>query len=128
MEPVFQRVFICSKESRDSFLHMRKFMAVDGTFLTARFCQILLLAVGTDGNGKNLLLPWGIVESENTESWTWFSSQLKLAIPESIGMSLISDRNKGLLAAQEKVYHGTIYTLICCYHLKGNYNQVFDFP
>lgn len=43
-------------ESRNSFQHMRKFMAVDGTFLKAPFIQTLLFAVGIDGNGKNLPL------------------------------------------------------------------------
>lgn len=49
-EDDFQRVFICPKESRESFIHMRKFIAVDGTFLKARFIQTLLLAVGIDAN------------------------------------------------------------------------------
>jgi len=75
MENVFQRIFICPTESRNSFQHMRKFMAVDGTFLKARFIQTLLFAVGIDGNGKKLLA-WAIVESENTDSWTWFLSQI----------------------------------------------------
>ena len=35
---------------------MRKFMAIDGTFLKARFVQTLLFAVGIDGNGLNLRL------------------------------------------------------------------------
>jgi len=47
---VFQRLFICPQESRILFQSMRKFMAVDGTFLKARFVQTLLLAVRIDGN------------------------------------------------------------------------------
>lgn len=62
-------------------------MAVDGTFMKARFVQTLLFAVGIDENGKNLPLACAIVESENTESWTWFVS-IK---DESVGMTLISD-------------------------------------
>jgi len=99
---------------------MRKFMAVDGTFLKARFVQTLLLAVGIDGNGQNLLLAWSIVESENKDSWTWFLTFLKTAIPECVGMTLISDRDKGLLAADELVFGDGINRLICCFHLKGN--------
>lgn len=52
----FQHVFICPLQSQSSCIHMRKFMAVDGTFLKARFIQTIFLAVGIDGNGKNLLL------------------------------------------------------------------------
>jgi len=36
-----QRVFICPAESQLSFIQMRKFMALDGTFLKARFVQTL---------------------------------------------------------------------------------------
>ena len=68
MQARFQRVFICPAESRLSFQHMRKFMAIDGTFLKAKLSLILLLAVGIDANGKNLILAWSIVESESKAS------------------------------------------------------------
>ena len=101
---IFQRVFICPNRSRQSFTSMRKFLAVDGTFLKSRFVQPLLFAVGIDGNGKNLpRLAWAIVESENKESWIWFIKHLNAAIPEVIGMTLISDRDKGLLAAEQEI-------------------------
>jgi len=103
---------------------MRKFMTVDGTFLKARFVQTLLFAVGIDGNGMNLPLAWTIVESENTESWTWFLTHLKEAIPESVRMTLISNRDKGLMAVEKAVYGNSIYTLICCVHLKGKLTQI----
>lgn len=38
-EHVFQRVFICPIQSQLLFIQMRPFMAVDGTFLKARFVQ-----------------------------------------------------------------------------------------
>lgn len=116
----FQRVFICPAESRQSFLQMRRFMAVDGTFLKSRFIQTLLLAVGIDANGHNLLLAWAIVEAESTSSWEWFFHLLKVSIPECMEMTLISDRDKGLLAA-DQVLGGGVNRLICCFHLKCNF-------
>jgi len=53
---MFRRIFIYPIESRSSFSYMRKFMAIDGTFLKARFVQTLFFAVGIDGNGQNLPL------------------------------------------------------------------------
>jgi len=47
---------------------MGKFMALDRTFLKARFVETLLLAVGIDAKGKSLILAWAVVESENTVS------------------------------------------------------------
>jgi hypothetical protein len=52
----FQRVFICPRQSRGSWIHMRRFVAVDGTFLKGRFIQQLLLAVGIDANRNTLIL------------------------------------------------------------------------
>lgn len=108
-ENKFHRLFICPHKSQLSFQHMRKFIAVDRTFLKARYVLSLLFAVGIDANG-------GVVESENTDSWSWFLSHLKAAIPETVGMTLISDHDKGLLNAQELVYGDTIS--VCCFHLK----------
>lgn len=120
VDGIFQRVFICPAQSRSSFCQMRRFMAVDGTFLKSRFIQTLLLAVGIDANGHNLLLAWAIVEGENTSSWEWFFNQLKTAIPECMQMTLISDRDKGLLAADQVLGEG-VNRLICCFHLKCNF-------
>lgn len=87
-------------------------MAVDGTFLKARFVQTLLLAVGIDANGNILLLAWGIVESENESSWRYFPEHLRKAIPESESMTLISDRDKGLLAADAVMGNGVSSSLL----------------
>ena len=121
---IFQRLFICPQQSRESFQLMRKFMAVDGTFLKARFVQTLLLAVGIDANGNILLLAWGIVESENESSWRYFLEHLKKAIPESESMTLISDRDKGLLAADAVMGNG-VARAFCCFHLKENFCKRF---
>ena len=99
-------------------------MAVDGTFLKARFVQTLLLAVGIDANGNILLLAWGIVESENESSWRYFLEHLKKAIPESESMTLISDRDKGLLAADAVMGNG-VARAFCCFHLKENFCKRF---
>lgn len=119
-QDAFQRVFICPIESQLSYIQMRPFIAVDGTFLKARFIQTLLLAVGIDGNGQILLLAWAVVESENTESWTWFLTCLRNAIPQILSTTLISDRDKGLLAA-EKILGVHVTRAICCFHLKENF-------
>lgn len=121
----FHRVFLCPAQSRSSFLHMRRFVAVDGTFLKAKFIQTLLLAVGIDGDGRILLLAWAVVESENTSSWTWFLENLKTAIPEVLSTTLISDRDKGLMAA-DAVLGPNVNRAICCYHLHKNFKRFRD--
>ena len=117
----FRRIFICPAQSRSSFRSCRRFIAVDGTFLKTKFVQTLLLAVTIDANGKTLLLAWSIVESENASSWEYFLFNLLQAIPEmgSEGMTLMSDRDKGLVKASENL-PVTIIRAYCCQHLKEN--------
>jgi len=118
----FQCIFICPAESQLLFIQMRPFVALDGTFLKARFVQTLLLPVGIDGNGQNLILAWGLVDSENTDSWTWFLERLKRVIPQVLEATFISDRDKGLMAADHVLGNG-INLLICCFHLHQNFKR-----
>jgi hypothetical protein len=52
----FQRCFVCPPTSQTTFQHLRHLIAADGTFLTGRFSLTLLLAVGIDANGQNVIL------------------------------------------------------------------------
>ncbi len=52
----FLRIFVYPRQSRGSWLHMRRFVAVDVTFLKGRFIKQLLLTVGIDANGNTLIL------------------------------------------------------------------------
>ena len=122
----FGRLFVCPAQSRASFRLCRRFLAVDGTFLKARFILTLLLAVGIDPDGRNLLLAWGVVESENRDSWEWFFRHLRRAIPEvsTEACTLVSDRDKGLLEA-EQVLGNRVTRAYCCRHLKENFTKHF---
>jgi transposase-like protein len=102
-------------------------VAVDGTFLKARFIQTLLLAVGIDADGHNTILAWAIVESENRDSWEWFFRHLRRAIPSisQDACTLISDRDKGLLLA-EPILGPLVTAAHCCHHLKENFTEKFS--
>lgn len=47
-------------------------MQVDGTFLTGKYNDTLLTAIGQDGSRDNFPLAFAIVESETKEAWIWF--------------------------------------------------------
>lgn len=70
-----------------------------------------------------LILAWAIVESETTESWTWFAELLKLSIPEIsdivFATTIISDRGKGLVAA-EKIFGKYTIRAYCAFHICQN--------
>lgn len=121
----FLRIFICPRQSRDSWIHMRRFVAVDGTFLKGRFIQQLLLAVGIDANGNTLILAWAIVESENEESWRYFFRHLAASIPDLVEEPtvLISDRDKGIAAAEDEL-GSEILRAVCAQHLKEKFKAI----
>ena len=105
---------------------MRRFVGVNGTFLKGRFIQQLLLAVGINANGNTLMLAWAVVESENEDSWRYFFKHLAKAIPEIIEETcvLISDRDKGIAAAEDEL-GDHIIRAVCCQHLKENFTSKF---
>ena len=86
------------------------------------FVQTHLLAVGIDANGKNVLLAWAVVESENTNSWDYFLHHLKAATPEVEAATFMSDRSKGpgLLRAGPTL-GPEIVREYCYKHLKANF-------
>jgi len=117
-------VFICPPQGKQTFWLLRRLVAVDGTFLKARFVLTLLLAVGIDANGELYPLAWAVVESENQSSWEWFLHHLRWALPllAEEEATLISDRDKGLLEAEE-VLGPQVTRAFCCHHLKGNFTD-----
>ena len=97
----FSRVFVFPRKCIDnSFHNSRNFVALDGTFLKTRWAMVLLLAVGIDGDGKTMPLAWAVVESESTDTWTWFLENLQQCLPQIRTATIISDRDKGLIAAE----------------------------
>lgn len=123
----FQRIFVCPSCSRRTFQYSRRFVAVDGTFLKGRFALTLLVAVGIDANGNNVLLAWAIVESENKSSWEYFFHHLRIAIPEisSEICVLVSDRDKGLAEA-DSVLGPNVIRGYCCKHIESNIRDKFS--
>jgi MULE transposase domain len=96
--------------------------------------QTILLAIGRDGNNRGYLMAWAIVESENTDLWTWFIEQLVLGCPSinrpanvgqtTIQPTVMSDRDKGLLKAEIEAIPN-VYRAFCCWHLAKNVKKKF---
>ena len=51
---------------------IRHVIAVDGTFLKAKYLWTLFIAACKDGNNQIYPLAFGIGDSENDASWEWF--------------------------------------------------------
>jgi hypothetical protein len=116
----FHRVFVCPQHSCGSFVMSLPIVALDRTFLKTRFRQTLLVAVARDVNNEGYLLTWVVVESVSAVSWGFFLYRLLLAIPEvnSEKTTIISDRDKGLAAVDDKI--PLAKRAWCCWHIAKN--------
>ncbi|KAL1190833.1 Protein FAR1-RELATED SEQUENCE 6 [Cardamine amara subsp. amara] len=115
----FKYLFIAFGASISGFNFMRKVVVVDGTFLHGKYKGTLLTALAQDGNFQIFPLAFGVVDTENDDSWQWFFTQLKLVVPDNNGLALISDRHKSIGKAIRKVYPLAARG-ICTYHLYKN--------
>ena len=71
---------------------------LDGCFVKLNTGQQLLFATGRDGNNNIYPLAFGVVEKEDTPTWCWFLTQLKIVLGAESGQfgkyTIISDRQK----------------------------------
>ncbi|KAL0400135.1 UNVERIFIED_CONTAM: hypothetical protein Sradi_2356800 [Sesamum radiatum] len=99
----------------------RPFIGVDGCHLKGPYGGVLLTTVGVDPNNNQFPLAYAVVMSENKDNWEWFLTLLKedLNIVRDDAYTFISDKQKGLLPAFEKVLPG-VENRFCVRHLHGN--------
>ncbi|XP_048599746.1 uncharacterized protein LOC106355407 [Brassica napus] len=110
----FRYLFIAFGQSIRGFnIVMRRVIVVDGTFLKSKFKGVLLVATAIDGNSNLYPIAFGIVDSENEQSWEWFMRQLKVVVADDNGLAFISDRQvsiakgkglAGLISKASKAY------------------------
>jgi hypothetical protein len=64
----FQRLFIMLGVAEGTFTNCLPLVLLNSTFFLNAYRQVILLAIGRDGENWPYLIAWAIVESENTES------------------------------------------------------------
>ncbi|XP_074283613.1 uncharacterized protein LOC141608152 [Silene latifolia] len=104
--PIFQRMYVCFKACRVGFLAgCRPVIRVDGCHLKGSYPGMILVAVSMDANNNIYHVVWAVVEVENSQSWTWFLTLLMedLEKVDGEGLTITSDRQKGLLEALNRV-------------------------
>ncbi|XP_021859917.2 uncharacterized protein [Spinacia oleracea] len=125
--PVFQRMFICLKPVLDGFMRgCRSIIGLDGCHLTGLFTGICLVAVASDGNNNIYPLAWAVVDTERTDTWTWFIDLLGTALgtTDGEGWTFMSDRQKGLLEAFKNVVPKAEIRF-CWRHVWCNFKEKF---
>ncbi|KAL4556397.1 hypothetical protein LXL04_039048 [Taraxacum kok-saghyz] len=121
----FKRFFICFLACSQGFLAgCRPYIALDACHLKGKFNGVLAAATGVDGNNSIFPVAYAVLESENTQSWTWFLESLRKSIGNPDGLVISSDMQKGLEVAMMNVYPN-IEHRECIRHLSSNFKKHF---
>ncbi|XP_026422525.1 uncharacterized protein LOC113318558 [Papaver somniferum] len=116
----FKRFFVAFETSITGFNnYCHPMLFIDCTFLTGKFKGGLMVACGKTGNQEIYPVAFGIVESENCDSWEWFLTNLKGIIREDRPLTIISDLGIGLLKHVPVVFPKAFHSY-CLYHMKEN--------
>nr|XP_016469020.1 PREDICTED: uncharacterized protein LOC107791451 [Nicotiana tabacum] len=122
----FQRLYICFAACKEGFkAGCRKIVGVDGCWLKdSMYGAQLLAAVGLDGNNNIFPIAYAIVEKECNDTWQWFLNYLMIdiEIEEQCLWTFMSDKQKGLLEAFEKVLPNVSHRF-CARHLHNNFKK-----
>nr|KAJ0202110.1 hypothetical protein LSAT_V11C600322530 [Lactuca sativa] len=91
--------------------------------------QKVTCAVGLDSNNGIYPLAYGIVESENTESWKWFLDNIgdDLDLGRNSNFTFISDKKKGLHTAVEQLFPNAKHRY-CIRHIHDNMRKRWRKP
>ncbi|XP_021717626.1 uncharacterized protein LOC110685404 [Chenopodium quinoa] len=134
--PIFQRMYICLQPCKEGFMaSCRPILGVDDCHLNGPWPGILLTAIAKHGNNNIFPVASAVVETESSETWTWFLELLVNDI-RSVAASVtwvhehedpvtfMSDRQKGLLDAFNTVIPSA-KTRFCCRHIWANFKLEF---
>ncbi|XP_057745361.1 uncharacterized protein LOC130963245 [Arachis stenosperma] len=96
---MFDKVFWFFLSCVEAFKHCKPLVSVDGMHLYGRYGGVMLIAVAQDGNRNILPITFAIMESESTELWSFFLTNLRCHVTPQDGLLVISDRSQAIKAA-----------------------------
>lgn len=126
-EGVFRRFYVCFGGIKEGFQKgCRPVIGLDGCHLKGKYQGQLLTAVSIDADNCMFPVAYGVVEIEKEESWAWFLDLLigDLSIRNGFGWTFMSDRQKGLINAIERLLP-TAEHRHCVRHMHNNFRQKF---
>ncbi|XP_059318839.1 uncharacterized protein LOC132069518 [Lycium ferocissimum] len=115
----FLYVFIALYAFIKGFVCCRPIMVVDGSHLKTAYNRTFVSASTLDGAGNILPLAYGVIDSENDKSWTWFFERFREAYGVRENMCIVSDRHESINKAVCLTYPNVPH-YACIWHLWGN--------
>lgn len=113
----------------DEFNFCKTIIQVDGTFLTRKYHDIMLIAISQDDNQNLFSLAFVIVEGEIRETLIWFFQLLRQYITPQSKLCRIFNREISIMSKlqYEKVgweSDGFVFVYCKC-HMTSNFNKKF---
>ncbi|CAA7048313.1 unnamed protein product [Microthlaspi erraticum] len=124
---VFDKFYSCFAAMKEGWKNgCRRILHLDGTFMKGKIKGEVLTAVGRDANDKMFPVAWAIVSVENKPNWEWFMTLLQedLDLGSGNGLTLVSDQQKGLIAARDSVLPHCEHRM-CARHIWANLYKKF---
>lgn len=124
---IFVGMYVCLNALKSAFLaSCRPFIGLDGCWLKGLYGGQLLSAVGVDPNDCIFPIAYAVVETESTETWSWFLQLLAsdLGIGNNKDWTFMSDRQKGLINAIETLFPQAEHRF-CVRHMYTNFRTLF---
>ncbi|XP_049382689.1 uncharacterized protein LOC125847024 [Solanum stenotomum] len=106
------------------FVHMRKVLAVDGTFLRGRYDGVLLSVVAQDTENHVFPVAFCVVDKECDTAYEYFFEKLLDIVPDTSELCIISDRHPSIEKTLSKFY-SEAYHGCCTRHLGENARKNF---
>ena len=92
----FQRIFISLAACFKGFLvGCRPYIGLDACHLKGKFNGVLVAATSIDDNNGMFPVAYAVLESENTNSWTWFLESLKKLLVHQLVLLFLQTCRKG---------------------------------
>ena len=115
------RAFLCLRACATAFEASLRLMCVDGCHLKTGCGGVLLVASAVDGNGNAFPVAIAVTEGESADSWSWFLTLLRgaLRIGDGEGVTIISDREKGIERGVADVLPASHHA-VCLFHVEKN--------
>ncbi|XP_025617319.1 uncharacterized protein [Arachis hypogaea] len=126
---MFDKVFWTFLSCVEAFKHCKPFVSIDGTHLYGKYSGVLLIALAQDRNSNILPIAFAIVESESTESWSFFLTNLMRHITPQDGLLVISERSQAIkasLSSDDSGWHPPrVFHAYCIRHMAVNFMSRF---
>lgn len=109
---IFCRAFICPSATRNALDYTQPVVNLDACHTkNKKYPTQLFLATCLDGNVAGVILCYAVAPVENKENWLWFLELANRAIHglSAVDITIMSDRQKGLIAAVREVWPGKMH-------------------